>query len=634
VDALIAANPDLNKVILLSHMQQLNIEQALAERLRNVDIIVAGGSNTRLFDADDSARPGDSTQGTYPIIKTDADGKPVAVVNTDGNYKYLGRLVLDFDANGNIIPGSYDASVSGAYRTDAAGLAALDAEPFIDARVQEVADNLRELIVAQESEWFGISEVFLNGNRNPGVRSEETNLGNITADANLAYARTIDSRVLVSLKNGGGIRNSIGQSLVPTGSVDGKPELLPTAAVFDAHGNVVKPEGGISRNDIANALSFNNGLSLVTVTATELKALIEFGVAAGEGGGRFPQVGGIAFSYDLTRAAGERVLNMAIQDEAGNDLDIVVRGGDVVGDPARTIRMVTLNFLASGGDGYPFTNLTSPDRVDLTASDTAPRTGVATFAADGSEQDALAEFLAANHSPANPFTSADTPAALDTRLQNLAVRSDEVIDVKVGTTGDDDTTSAAITLQGFDGKGDILFTGAGNDLIDIALTGGGDNTIFTGSGANTVFAGTRDLITGGSDSDQIWAIAGNGNRLSGMGGNDDFVIGTSGNRALGGDDNDKFTILDGAGTNYLNGGAGSDQFWLISAPGDKPGAKQFVMDFKAGEDLVGLRGVAFADLSFNQVGTDTLLSVTGTAVGHFTNVSAASLNNQANFVLG
>ena len=36
-------------------------------------------------------------------------------------------------------------------------------------------------------------------------------------------------------------------------------------------------------------------------------------------------------------------------------------------------------------------------------------------------------------------------------------------------------------------------------------------------------------------------------------------------------------------------------------------------------------------LSFTQVGADTLLSVTGTAVGHFTNVSAASLNNQANF---
>jgi 2',3'-cyclic-nucleotide 2'-phosphodiesterase (5'-nucleotidase family) len=428
VDALIAANPGLNKVILLAHMQQISIEQALAERLRHVDIIMAGGSNTRLLDSDDTARPGDSVLGTYPILKTDADGKPVAVVNTDGNYRYLGRLVLDFDADGVIIPASYDPAISGAYRTDAAGLAAVDGEAFIDARVQAVADTLRDLIVTQESEWFGVSEVFLNGNRNPGVRSEETNLGNLTSDANLAYARSIDPTVMVSLKNGGGIRNSIGQSVIPTGSVDGVPELLPTAAVFDAQGNVVKPEGGISRNDIANALSFNNGLSLVTVTPAELKALLEHGLAAGVNEGRFPQVGGMALSYDLNRPAGSRVQSLAVQDATGKDLDVVVRRGAVVGNPNRSIRMVTLNFLANGGDGYPFTNLTTPNRVDLTASDTAPRTGVATFAADGSEQDALAEFLAANHSPANPYAKADTAQPLDTRLQNLAVRGDAVID--------------------------------------------------------------------------------------------------------------------------------------------------------------------------------------------------------------
>ena len=203
----------------------------------------------------------------------------------------------------------------------------------------------------------------------------------------------------------------------------------------------------------------------------------------------------------------------------------------------------------------------------------------------------------------------------------------------VGTSGPNDVLAGPLYQPGnFDGRGDDVFTGAGNDVVDVAISNGFENKVFTGSGADTIFAGSRDVITGGGGADQIWATGGNGNRLSGNGGDDDFVIGTMGNRALGGEGNDKFDILDGAGTNYLNGGAGSDQFWLISAPGDKPAAKQYVMDFKAGEDLVGLRGVAFADLSFNQVGTDTLLSVTGTAVGHFTNVSAASLNNQANFL--
>jgi Ca2+-binding RTX toxin-like protein len=176
-----------------------------------------------------------------------------------------------------------------------------------------------------------------------------------------------------------------------------------------------------------------------------------------------------------------------------------------------------------------------------------------------------------------------------------------------------------------------LFTGAGDDQVDVALSSGFENRIFTGSGADAIQAGSRDVITGGSGDDQIWAIEGDGNRLSGGLGDDTIYLGSAANRALGGAGNDKFYVLEGAGTNYLNGGAGADQFWLVSEIGDLPAAKQFVMDFKVGEDKVGLQGVAFSSLSFSQVGSDTLLKVAGVEVGHFTNLSAASLNSQANF---
>jgi Ca2+-binding RTX toxin-like protein len=294
--------------------------------------------------------------------------------------------------------------------------------------------------------------------------------------------------------------------------------------------------------------------------------------------------------------------------------------------------MVTLNFLASGGDGYPFPTDAAANRVDL-FNPTAALTGAAKFSGDGTEQDVLAEYLKTNYgTQAQAYDQAETPVSQDLRLQNLAVRSDAVIDpVRLGTAGDDNTLPGTSTIAGFDGRLDTVFTGAGNDEVDVALTGGGENKIFVGSGVNTVYAGTRDVIIGGGDIDELWAIAGNGNRLSGMGGNDDFVIGSSGNRALGGEGNDVFTVLNGAGTNYLNGGTGSDQFWLIRSPGDKPGAKQFVMDFKAGEDLIGLQDVAFSSLNFTQVGADTLLKVGEIEVGHFTNFSASSLNNQANF---
>jgi len=607
VDQMLAANPGMNKVVLLAHMQQIAIEEELATRLTNVDIIVAGGSNTRLVDENDRLRAGDTAQGVYPIIKTAADGKPVAVVNTDGSYKYVGRLVIDFDENGVIIPESYDPVISGAYATDDQGVMDLDAAGLVNPEIQSIVDQLRTVIVAKESNVFGVSDVYLEGLR-PAIRQQETNLGNLTADANLALAKTFDSSVVLSLKNGGGIRDDIGRVVIPTGST-GEVERLPNEAVTDADGNIIKPEGGISETDIANTLSFNNGLSLLTVTATELRAIIEHGIAASDGTnqqGRFPQVSGVAFSFDLSRTPGDRILSLAIEDETGKDLDVVVKEGELVGDPNRTFRMVTLGFLAGGGDGYPFPPGEAANRIDLNRPVDAPRTGVATFAPDGSEQDALAEYLAANfNTPATAFNQADTTPEFDTRIQNLAFRQDTVIDpmppAPVGELvfGSPD---ADVLIAGLDfvGVNDIIFTGAGDDEVDILFGGAsaGNNRIHTGSGNDIIFVGNGDRLNAGSGDDVIDATEATGYRVSGGAGNDIFFLGASG-RALGGDGDDQFYVGEG-GDNILSGGAGADQFWLLTDT--IPTAANIVTDFVKGTDIIGIAnqgaGVNFNSLSF------------------------------------
>ena len=204
-------------------------------------------------------------------------------------------------------------------------------------------------------------------------------------------------------------------------------------------------------------------------------------------------------------------------------------------------------------------------------------------------------------------------------------------EAKTGTSGNDNSSS----MTGFDAVMDTVFTGAGSDVIDISIPAGHSNVIFAGSGNDTVYANARDIITGGSGNDTLRATNLDNNRLEGGAGVDTFIVGTTGNRVLGGKGDDLINVLGGAGTNYLNGGAGSDQFWLISettvGDSDMPAAKQFVMDFNVGEDKVGLRGVAFSSLSFTQVGGDTLLKVGVFEVGHFANVSATSLNNLSNF---
>ena len=591
VDELLAANPGLNKVVLLSHMQQIAIEQALAERLSGVDIIVAGGSNTRLVDESDRLRSGDSAQGTYPIFTTSADGKPVAVVNTDGNYRYVGRLVVEFDENGELIPESYDPAVSGAFATDEQGVQdALANGGEIDPEVQSIVDELQTIIVASESNVFGQSDVYLDGLR-ASVRTEETNLGNLTAEANLAIAQQSNPTVTISIKNGGGIRDDIGRVIVPAGGT-GEAQTLPTEQVVDANGDVVKPAGGISETDIANTLRFNNGLTLLTVTAEELLAIIEHAVAATEDGatpGRFPQVAGIQFSFDASLPAGDRVQSLVITDENGDDADVVVQNSEIVGDAARTFRLVTLGFLAGGGDGFPFPDR---DRVDLDQNEDAPRTGVATFAPDGSEQDALAEFLAANFDANNPFSAAETSPAEDTRIQNLAFRSDTVIDSAGGNGGGDNT----VFLVRDAGNTEALF---GTDADEFVAGRAGDNSLFGGGGNDTVIGdldGTagKDNLYGGSGDDLLIGGAGN-DTLGGESGND-TLIGEAGNDVL----------LGGDGTDILIGGSGGDVFVLAAGEGEA-----IITDFES-SDLIGLSGgISSSELYKVQDGGNTVIGTFG-----------------------
>ncbi len=440
VDAL--RNAGVDKIILLAHMQQIAVEQALAGLLEHVDIIVAGGSNTILADSNDSLRSGDTAAGSYPLELSSARDEPVLLVNTNGDFTYLGRLIVEFDEEGLILLDRLDTQASGAWRSDQLPLTSF--APL--AGIEAITDPLEAVLQAKDGNVFGLSAVYLEGRRGQ-VRSEETNLGNLTADANLWYARQTDDAVQISLKNGGGIRAEIGQVLQPPGTSDPDEVLfLPPQANVSSG----KPEGGISQLDLETALRFNNGLVSLSVTAAELADIIEHGLSGADQGatpGSFPQVGGIRFSFDASRAprdAGDtnrgaatvpsRLRNLAIVDDSGAVIDQIVIDGALQGDLSRSFRLVTLNFLAqaciadataSCGDGYPYKGLAAPNLIDLTeagAGDPA-RTD---FSPTGGEQDALAEYLLAFHAEV-PYDQAETAPQDDLRIQNLAaVSSDSV----------------------------------------------------------------------------------------------------------------------------------------------------------------------------------------------------------------
>ena len=429
VDEMTAAGID--KIVLLAHMQQISVEKALAQKLRGVDIIVAGGSNTLQADGNDRLRPGATAAEAYPFQTRSASGEPVVVVNVDADYQYLGRFIAPFDARGVLMPQHFDDRASGAWVTQEDSTTA-DGTPAPE-QVVKVRDALRSVIAAKDGQVYGRSAVFLEGRRS-AVRTEETNLGNLSADANLAYARAVDPSVQVSIKNGGGIRAEIGSVKALPGST-ADPQLLAPAANPDAG----RAEGGVSQLMLEAAFKFDNKLWVFDISAGRLHALLEHGVGNVEGiDGRFPQVSGLSFSFDPKAAKGTiaadgasttpgRVRSVRV------GADVIVRDGVVQGDAQRTIRVVTLNFLATGGDGYKFgaTGRAGEGLANLLKLEADPRAAAALGGRmslpAGGEQDALAEYLRDRHDSA-PYATADTDAAADTRIQNLARRADKVLD--------------------------------------------------------------------------------------------------------------------------------------------------------------------------------------------------------------
>ncbi len=338
-----------------------------------------------------------------------------------------------------MLPGSVDRLVSGVYATDGEGGQTFSGPPVPEVR--RIADSLRRVLRSRDGNVVGRTGVYLAGSRRD-VRTQETNLGNLSADANLWMARQVDPDVAVSLKNGAGIRDDIGAVVQPPGTT------APSDVVFlppPANPDSGKREGEVSQLDIEGALRFNNGLVIVTLTAVQLAEIMEHAVGFDGAGrvteGRFPQVGGMRFSFDPSAASGGRVRSLAIVDDAGTVTDGVVEDGALIGDPGRPIKVVTLNFLANGGDGYPFP-LPASGRVDLAGEAgqinvSAPgfpdtngngvidgpayvERGLADFAEPGTEQDALAEYLARLFNDA-PFGVAETPPSDDRRVQNLGV---------------------------------------------------------------------------------------------------------------------------------------------------------------------------------------------------------------------
>ena len=270
----------------------------MATAVKGIDLVIDGHSHTEM--------PGGEVVGETMIVST-------------GSYlANVGTVVVDMETKEEtaaLISAADYAANYGVYDERLTMMVAADTE-----EINAIYEGI-----------FAETKVDLNGERDPGVRTLETNLGDFAADAYLYAGRQyvkeagLDMTVDLALANGGGIRASI-------------------------------PAGEISMNTLYTVFPYGNTVALVTITGEQLLEVLEastFCTPTAIGG--FPQIAGAEFTINtaVPYENGEQYPNSTYYAPAnpGSRVTINSVNGKPF-DPAANYTVVVNSFQAEGGDTY------------------------------------------------------------------------------------------------------------------------------------------------------------------------------------------------------------------------------------------------------------------------------------------
>jgi 5'-nucleotidase/UDP-sugar diphosphatase len=244
--------------------------KALAQEVEGIDLIIDGHSHSML-------EAGQLENNTL-IVQTKNYGQ---------NLGYVDIEILEGEVTG----------------ITARLLAAADTADVVpDPDLQKTIEDIEAANAEVFNEVIATTDVYLDGVRE-NVRTKETNLGNLSADA--ARAATGAD---IAFVNGGGIREDI-------------------------------PVGDITKGKIAAIFPFGNTIEVKKITGADLKAMLEWSVSDYPAAkGAFLQVSGLEFSFDPAKEAGSKVVEILV-------------GGEAF-DEAKEYTVAINDFMSTGGDGY------------------------------------------------------------------------------------------------------------------------------------------------------------------------------------------------------------------------------------------------------------------------------------------
>lgn len=194
-----------------------------------------------------------------------------------------------------------------------------------DPAVEAVLAPYRTQLAAQLDQKIAVAtDVFLRGSN--AERLGEVAIGDLITDALRARYGT-----QLAVENGGNIRASIPSSYTPQDKTLRRP----------AAGYQTGPPYDVVAGDVYTVLPFGNAAVTRTVTGSQVYAMLENSVSALPAqSGRFLQISGFSFTYDVAKPVGARIVSVTLD------------GGAPIVNTTTTYTLVVNDYSNDGGDGY------------------------------------------------------------------------------------------------------------------------------------------------------------------------------------------------------------------------------------------------------------------------------------------
>ena len=357
-------NEDAPTLVFPNAFSPFTVAARLPKVQAEVDALRRKGAKVVVVMGHDGATAGTLTEPTGPIVDLADQLKDVdALIGDHTNFQVLttrpnGLLVVE-----NLSKGVRFTRIRLVLDTSAGGVVYKTADfhkpwaigvtpdPAIQARIDALNTQLQPIlgtVIGNSSVQILRSDVC---GRVDG-RLCESLVGDVTTDAMRAKYSPIG--VEFAITNSGGLRDAL--TCPPAGGGSGLcPSFTP-------------PPYLITRGQVLAVLPFGNIVVTLQVNGAELKSMLENGVSLMPAAqGRFPQVSGLCFTFNVEAAAGSRVTSAVRQAPNGSCTGAAI--DLTAGSPL--YKIAENDFMASGGDGYPvFTSrATTQDIMDQVLAD-------------------------------------------------------------------------------------------------------------------------------------------------------------------------------------------------------------------------------------------------------------------------